>query len=441
MNKQAWMDRAQELGFDAFEIYRSMVEETQMTWFEGSLDTFVSSHVTGTALRGLVGEKMANLATEDPRDEEMDETLQGMKEMAETITSEDAGIIRSPMDIHVSAKTKKWKKPSEDKVKEVLGSIEKKIKVYDKRIKNVTDLIFVSQKEVREIANTHGIDLSDEAEGMIIMCQAAASEGEVVKTNFISKVVEDLDTFDEDAFVKKLCDELLARLGGSSVPSGNYKVIMEKGAMTSLFRAFAPIFSGENVAEGVSPLTGKIGEKLFADCITIVDDPQCAAACGQVDFDDEGCACTKKELVSQGVLKTIIHNSKSAAKMSTESTGNGFKASYASSVGVKMMNCCIEQGTKSLAELCTDMGEGIVITDLAGLHAGVNTVTGDFSLQCSGYAVQNGVRTHSVELITIAGNFLDLLADAEAVANDLEWEDNTIVSPSIAVKSCSIAGE
>ena len=441
MNKQAWMDRATELGFDAFEIYRSTTEERQMTWFEGDLDTFVSSSVTGTALRGLIGTKMANLATEDLNDEEMDEILCGMKEMAETITSEDAGIIRRPMPIHVSEKTKHWKKTSEDKIKSVLASLEKKIKEYDPRIKNISDLVFVSQKEGREIVNTNGIDLKDTTEVQEIVCQAAASAGDVVKTNFISRIVEDLDAFDEDAFVKKLCDELLAKLDASSVPSGNYKVIMEKGALSSLFRAFSPIFSGENVSEGVSPLSNKVGEKVFSDLITIVDDPQCSEACSQLDFDDEGCACTRKEIISAGVLKTILHSSKSAAKMGCESTGNGFKTSYASSVGVRMMNCCIRPGEKNLAELCKDMGDGLVITDLEGLHAGVNTVTGDFSLQCSGYAVKNGVRDHSVELITIAGNFLDMLANVSAVGSDLEWDDNTIAAPSIAFESCSIAGE
>lgn len=69
------------------------------------------------------------------------------------------------------------------------------------------------------------------------------------------------------------------------------------------------------------------------------------------------------------------------------------------------MNCYIQPGDKSLDELCQDMQEGLVITELAGLHAGIDFVTTNFSLQCSGYYVKNGKCDHSVSLITVAGNF------------------------------------
>ena len=142
-----------------------------------------------------------------------------------------------------------------------------------------------------------------------------------------------------------------------------------------------------------------------------------------------------------GVFRQALHNTKSAARMGTVSTGNGFKHGYAGTVGVSPKNCCILPGEKSLEELYAEMGDGLVITRLAGLHAGLNHVTTDFSLQCSGYLVQNGRRDRCVTLVTVAGNFLDLMKKVTAVGSDLDWEYRSIACPSILFESCAIAGE
>jgi len=153
------------------------------------------------------------------------------------------------------------------------------------------------------------------------------------------------------------------------------------------------------------------------------------------NYDDEGCPTRKKTLVENGVLKQVLHNSKSAARMDTESTGNGFGG------GIAPMGCCIVPGSKTLDELCADMGEGLVVTELQGLHAGLDHVTADFSLQCQGYLVKDGKRDKSVSLITVAGNFLDLMKHVTAVGSDLDWSYHMIATPSIAFESIAVSGE
>lgn len=441
MNKQAWMDCAEAQGFTAFEIYQSSVLSSEMTWYKGKMDTFVTSDVTGTALRGVYHDRMVNVATESPDDGAMEETIANMKEQAMAVTSDDEAIVRKPMDVHVSSANKEFKKPSEEQVKQFLASLEKKFLAYDKRIIMVIRLAFDEETASRSIVNTNGIDLSSDSTAQMVMAEIAAAEGDVVKNEFSIELVEDVATFDQDAFVKKVSDSVLAKLDGVSLASGTYKTIFEKEAMTSLFSAFSGMFSGETISKGISPLKDSLHKKVFSDKISIVDDPQCKDALSAVDFDDEGCVCTKKDVVKDGVFTTILHNSKTAAKMHTESTGNGFKSGYASSVGVSMMNCCVVPGTKSLEDMCKDMGEGVVITDLEGLHAGLNTVTGDFSLQCAGYYVKDGKRDHSISLITVAGNFIDMLNHVVEVGNDIDWKYRRVVTPSIAIEGCAISGE
>ena len=124
-----------------------------------------------------------------------------------------------------------------------------------------------------------------------------------------------------------------------------------------------------------------------------------------------------------------------------KSTGNGFKSSYASIVGISATNFYIKPGEKSFEELCENIKDGVIITEFAGLHSGANAVTGDFSLAAKGFMVENGKKTFPIEQITVAGNFFTLLKDIECVGSDLKFPMSSIGCPSVIVKELSIAGK
>ena len=441
MNKKLWIDTALKMGFESFEIYQDVSEKKDYSWYKGSMDSFTTSHVMSTALRGIYHDRLANYATEDTGDEQMEKVLRKMIEQAESVTSEDEVFIREPekgeeiLDIH------QFIIPEADKVKEVLEDVEKKILAYDPRMLMVNEVEWEEIVSKRIIANSKGMSVEDTSRIHVIVAEAAAKEGEEVKTAFDIKVVEDLDKFDTDAFVKKVCDSGLNKLGASSMKSGNYPVIFDKDAMSDLFSAFSYLYSGDLIGKGISPLRDKIGQQIFSEKITVIDDPACQESYQRANYDDEGCPTYKKNVVKDGVFELALQDSKSAARMGTKSTGNGFKGSYASAVGVSPMNCYIVPGEKSLDELMAMMGEGLVITDLAGLHAGIDAVTANFSLQCSGYLVKGGKRDRSVSLITVAANFLELMKKVEAVGSDIEWSVSADASPSIYFTEVAIAGE
>ncbi|CEH34479.1 TldD/PmbA protein [Romboutsia lituseburensis] len=149
-------------------------------------------------------------------------------------------------------------------------------------------------------------------------------------------------------------------------------------AMVSLIGTFADIFSADSAQKGLSLLKDKEGEIIANEIVTIVDNPLLEDGLASTPFDDEGVATFKKEIVSQGKLTTLLHNLKTANKANVKTTGNGFKASYSSQVGVEPSNLYIEKGEKSFDELMGLVGEGVVITDLAGLHSGANSIQETF---------------------------------------------------------------
>lgn len=441
MNKQAWLAAAKEFGFENFEIYQSVKEERSFSWYNGQMDAYVTSSVTGTALRGIFDGRMVSFATENDDDGAMEEVFGQMREQASAITSEEEAVILAPQDTVEDVSEKIWKRPDAASIRRLLSSLEQKISSYDPRVAQVTHLQWQEEAKERQITNSLGLQAQDAGRVQILVAGAAVVQDGEVKDDYLIETVGDIDALDEDAFVKKLCDSALGKLGASSVKSGSYRVIFQKDAMTSLFTAFTDIFSGDRIGKGISPLTDQAGQKIFSDKITVIDDPRSREAVSLMNYDDEGHPTARKVVVENGVFRTILHSTRSAARMKMQSTGNGFRSSYASAVSVRPMNCYIKPGEKSLEQLCEEMQEGIVVTDLAGLHAGLDHVTGDFSLQCSGFLVEKGKRSRSVTLITAAGNFLEMMKNVTAVGSDLDWNYHSVVCPSIAFEGCAISGE
>lgn len=442
MNKQAWIDYALKEGFESFEIYEASSKNKSVTWYEGSRDTFVTSNVTGIALRGVYDNKMVNLSTENTSDNEMATTISLMKAQAKAITSEDEEVLRKSEKTEEVKNKRVFKKANSEDINRTLKEIEKKLKEYDERIIQVSDMEYTEESSKRHIVNSLGLDVEDETGLNVLFASLAVKENEEIKTGFDYVICEDINEIDIDKFVKKTADDALLKLNAKSLPSNHYPVIINHKAMTSLFSVMANVlFSGDLISKGISPLKDKLDTQIFSKKIKVIDNPKYEKAFNIYNYDDECCPTKEKVLVEEGVFKEMLLDTKSANRVKKESTGNGFKRSYSSKVGVNPMNCYIESGTKSLDELLEEMNEGLVITELAGLHAGIDYATTNFSLQASGYYVKNGKRDHAVSLITVAGNFLDMMKDVVEVASDIEWRLNSIAAPSIYFKALSISGE
>ncbi|MBE6725611.1 MAG: TldD/PmbA family protein [Ruminococcaceae bacterium] len=441
MNKQKWIARALELGAEGLEIYEGQSAERSVAWFDGQMDSFVTSDVKGTSLRAIVDGKAATVVLESVDDGKIDETVGLLIEQAKLVSSKDADILREPETTEEVKSRAEWVRPSMAEIREKLAAVEAAVKAADPRVKQVTEIGWNESENSREITNSKGVRVADSGRVQILYAGVAVEENGEVKDGYRVEVVPDLSKLDPAEVAGKAVRDALDDLGGKPVPSGQYPVIFERRAMTSIFGALTDMFSGDLIGKGLSPLKDKADAAIFSDKITVVDDPKNLDCLDVANYDDEGCPTRRKILVDRGVFRQALHNTKSAARMGVESTGNGFRHGYAGAVSVSPKNCSIEPGADSFDELLKKMGDGLVITHLAGLHAGLNHVTTDFSLQCSGYLVKNGKRERPVALVTVAGNFLDLMKKVTAVGSDLDWEYRSIACPSILFESCAVAGE
>ena len=171
-----------------------------------------------------------------------------------------------------------------------------------------------------------------------------------------------------------------------------------------------------------------------------MDDPLLPGGFGSQRFDGEGSASRTKAVIDGGVLTTLLHSRKTARKQGVETTGNASRPSVTAPIRVAPTNFFFKPGEKDLAALMADVGSGLVITDLAGLHSGANPTSGDFSLLSKGYTIENGQRGHAVEQITVAGNFYEVLKNIVAVGSDLDFSGSSIGSPSVDVGTLKVSG-
>lgn len=290
------------------------------------------------------------------------------------------------------------------------------------------------------LANSKGLDLSHSAGMCYTYAEAIVNDGKEPSfgTAFAPTVATDTD------IAKKATDEALARLGAGTVKTGTYNVIFAAKQVRSLLSAFAGIFSGKNALLGLSLLAGKEGQCVASPLLTVVDDPFYAPNPMQMPFDAEGVATKEKNLIENGVLQTLLYDLTYAKKAGKESTGNAARGSIADPVSISPYCLRIAAGEDDPDALRQKLDNGLYITELKGLHAGADAVTGDFSIESAGFLVENGKLTRPVHSFTVAGNFFELLKSVGGVADNVEMGLPSVsgtAAPDLLVKGLSVAGE
>lgn len=234
--------------------------------------------------------------------------------------------------------------------------------------------------------------------------------------------------------------EAVSKLWAESIQLGNYPVIFRHNTATELFASFISSFSGENVEKGFSILKGKLGQTIAGHNINVIEDPLMEGAPGAEGFDAEGYPTKRVLLVKNGKLLNFMHNRKTSKKAGTSSTGNASKNGFNSTVTVGAHNVYLKPGDKGLEDIIKETQDGLFIIELHGTNAGINSVSGDFSLYAAGFLIEKGKLTHPVNQITVSGNIFKVMNNLDEIANDLIIK-SSVTSPSVKVRSLSISGK
>lgn len=441
----ALLARAKESRFEAAECYLCEDDSFQVGIHEGEIKSYDVSSSLGLGFRALIGGKMGYAATQALDEAAIGQLIDGVKTNARLIDSPDIQFIHPgdaqypelrALDPALESVT------AAEKIERAL-LLEKTARSLDPRVTQIDDCaLFTSRSQVR-IVNTRGQNLCFTQGGAGMYVSAVAREGDEVNTGFKFRFARGFDELDVMALSREAVDEACSGLGGAPVASGSYRVALGNEAAANMLTTFASSFSADAAQKGLSLLGGREGERVASGCVTLIDDPLYPYAFAGAPFDGEGVAARAKKVIDGGVLTTLLHNLKTAHKQGVPTTGNAARTSYASQVSVAPTNFFIKPGARDRDALLKTLGDGLLITELQGLHAGANAVSGAFSLSAKGFLIEGGRIARPVSGITAAGNFFELLGQVEEVGGDLWFSvpgTSCVGSPTLLVGALTIAG-
>ena len=435
--------KAQNEGFSEYEVYYVDRESLSINIYKEEVEKYNLNNSSGLSFRGKFGDRIGYSYTEILDEDAIEMLIKKAKENVLAIENDDVQFIYEGDKEYKAINTyyEELQDISADKLIKIAISMEKEAKKYCNKVESFGGCVVSYNSGKYGIINSKGLNLSNKSNLLTAYVIPIVKDVNKMYDGcgyVVAKSISDIKPYD---IAKMGVDEALSKIGGKSVSSGNYKIIINNEAMVSLLSTFSGIFSGDAVQKGLSLLKDKEGEIIASSIVNLVDDPHLEDGLASVSFDDEGVATLKTYLIKNGKLNSFLHNLKTANKAGVKSTGNGFKSSYASSISVSPTNFYIEPGINSLEEMTKKVNKGLIITDFAGLHSGANSITGDFSLAAKGFYVENGIKIYPVEQITVAGNFFTLLKNIEEIGCDLKFPMSSVGSPSIMIRELSIAGE
>ncbi len=436
--KNIVIEEAKALNIEKYELYYDSSAETSIGAFGHEINTFSSSEGGTITFRAIIGGKMGVSSTEALSAEEARNIVARAMDNASVLETNEEVFFCQGGKTYKAMDRKLYDLPStEDMIAKVLESQEK-MYAADPMVVDGCESQVISEHAEIAIYNSLGLDLRWENNTAGLVSVSVVSDGKEMANDFQIKLGA-FDTINTQEVAEKAVREAKLQLGGDVAPTGQYPVVLDPKAMTGLLGVYSSIFSSENAQKGLSKLSGREGEVIAAACVNLIDDPFHPDSPAPMPFDREGCPTYTKHVIEDGVLKTLLYNMKTAAIAGRETTGNSSGSS------VRPFTMYLAGGQISEEELLRMAGNGVYITSLDGLHAGANPITGDFSLQSSGFMIENGKKTDYVKSFTVAGNFYDLLKNIRALANNSHLPQamgaTAFGAPSVLVDGLSVAGK
>lgn len=429
-----------EKGIEEAELTINNSYSVSISLFHSEIDEYTINSDNVISARGIINGQCASTTTDTINNKTLENLVDDLLSNASLLESEDKVEIFKGSDKYHRINTYN---PSLDNVSldekiKNLYTLETLIKEGDKRIVDVGGVSYSESKETKTIINSHGLKISQKTNYFVYSGYAVSKEGEQTKSAGDVYFSNDFSTFDVNDLAKKIVDQAIKQLGGHPCKSKKYKAVLSNDVVSMLLGSYISNACADDVQKGSSLFINKLNTLMASKKLTIIDKP-ITNNIFAAKFDDEGVATYNKPIIKNGVLMTYLHNNVTAKKDGVTTTGNAKKS------GGKMVTSplflSIKAGKKSLDQLLEKMGNGVYITDVSGLHAGLNPQSGNFSLQSTGYLVENGKLSHGLDVITVSGNLLDIFKDITDVGSDVKLTLRGNETPSLLIKKLIVSGE
>lgn len=423
--------------FDEAEVFFRSHESVSLKIYKGETEEFSIAESGGVSLRVKEGDKTGGAYSESLEEEHLLDLLSAAQESLELSEEKEFFFAGAQEYPQVESELPTPADPAE--LTKKLLELESRLYSADPRIVNTYGTYFAQVRAKKILMNSHGLSLEDEGGYSRLAAIPIAEDDKGMVTGFGADVKVQASDLDWEAVFEEAVRTSLSQLGAEPVATGQYPLVFTNLAITRLFGSFTGNFIAENVLKGRSLLKGKLGETIAASKITLIDDPNHPSSLQPSSFDDEGVPVFPLTLIESGVLKDYLYNLRNAAKEGRESNGRGARG-ISSSVGTSPHHLFIEPGEKSLEELLSEMGEGLLITEITG-SAGLDPVSGDFSVPVKGFVIEGGEKAQPVNEVLLAGNFYAMLRDVQALGDTLRVGSGAMLCPAMRFGPMQVSGQ
>lgn len=231
-------------------------------------------------------------------------------------------------------------------------------------------------------------------------------------------------------------------IGSSKPPSRSCPVVLDPTVAASFVGLLGSAVGADAVQRGRSPLAGRLGEEVAAEAFVLNDDGLDPEGFATAPVDAEGTPRRRTALIEAGRLRTYLYDSYTARRGAAATTGSAGRSGYRSPPGVSASNLIVSPGAASLEQLLSEAGDGVYINDVAGLHSGVNPVTGVFSVGASGRAIGGGELAEPLREFTIASDLVSMLRAVSAAGAESRWVPfgGSVSTPPLLIAEMTVSG-
>ena len=337
-----------------------------------------------------------------------------------------------------SAGVGEW--PTEDKV-ELALEVERAARAHG-GISQVEDTVYADGEGTVALANSSGFASSYELSSAHAYASAFAGEDEDLMTGMGVGMARDPASLDPAAIGDEAAERALALTGARQPSSRRCPVVLDPFVAASFVGFIGAMLSADAVQRGRSLFAGQEGEEVADPAFVLTDDGAHPEGLASAPFDGEGSPTRRTALIEAGRLQTYLFDARTARRAGRSTTANARRGSYRSQPSVGTSNLLLEPGSHTFAELVAEAGEGLMVTDVAGLHSGVNPVSGTFSVGAEGRLIEGGELGRPVREITIASDLVAMLRAVRAVGSEARWVPfgGSVKAPPLLVGEMSVSG-
>lgn len=428
---------------EQIEAYVARGQDTDIIAYGGDVESLSSAASEGVGIRVISGHRQGFAYAGTLDDDIIQETLAEARDNA-SFATEDEHLGLAEPDGVTPASLDLWRDelasfPSDRKVDLAL-ELERRVREGDPRIRGVRMATWGDGFVEAAIVTSTGISATTRRTSCYLQVVAMAGTGDETQTGYGYSVGRAPDELDIDAAAADAVFRTTRLLGAKKAASANPAIVLDTRVTPSFLGIIAGTLSGEAVLKGRSLFGDRLGQEVGASLVTLVDDPTDPDAYGAAPYDSEGLASRRNELISGGVLQQFLYNTYAARRAGTVSTASAVRGGFKSTPGIGCRALTLQPGTRSQDEIIRDLGDGLLVTSVQGLHSGVNPVSGDFSVGAEGIMFRNGELAEPVREITIASTLQRMLREVVAVGNDQEWLPSSAAGVTLAISAMSMSG-